>query len=168
MVAALWHAPRADAGTPTEPAPLTSMNQELCRGDLERWEDAVGGDAHSGPGIVVIHDEVYPKRARFEVGPSLPGRQKLDRFLNRGLSSSGVGTQPGIRLAFLDAPFRDLDSLQAEIARTAGPAGGSMSVDYLYAIRCALVCAPIVRSTLAVLGASTFVNLWDCRSARRP
>jgi hypothetical protein len=89
-------------------ATLDSLNEELFRGDLVRWEKAADWPAESGS----RRNARSGDPSRIEVDPACPGREVLERVFNR---SAGLRAHqdrpPAARVFYLDAPIRQLDSL---------------------------------------------------------
>jgi hypothetical protein len=150
---------------------LNSLNHEIFRGDLTPWREFAARSGRplppSAPGGWNV--------ARFEVDPGIPGRQLIERFLNRGWKSQVArDTAARVRLLYLDLPVeRALDS--------PGSSGRADSRDLpgltptwpartapLFAIRCPVVAAPQLLPYLAALGPDSLVGVLDCRERRRP
>jgi hypothetical protein len=88
---------------------VSSLNQQLFRGDLAAWPPAAAGTAPISP-----HSRAGRERdaGRYSVDPSLPGRRVLERFLNRGQTPPEPGSDASvIRILYLDAPIGSSDSL---------------------------------------------------------
>lgn len=122
---------------------LDSFNQELFRGDLQSYP----GPPPAGSGTP--QGAQNPERIRWEVDPSCPGRETLERFLNRDRRAPGrPDAERLVRLVYLDGPtapvgslgyavtdylrgrsfshplIRQADTLRARLGRPAGPGEG--------------------------------------------
>jgi hypothetical protein len=115
---------------------LTRLNQELFHGDLTLWP----------------YGEIPPPStvsARFEVSASIPGRDSIERFLNRALgSSTGPGSSRIVRLSFLDPPPESISSRP------------SFTVGFI--VYCPVISAPRLLPYLDAIGPDSLVNLFDC------
>jgi hypothetical protein len=145
VVAATWKAADAardssDSLSFASDSLLASLNREIFAGDLEPLRE--GGQS------------ILPSRSgslRFEVDPSLPGRQLLERFLNRGRKPhSARDSAAVVQVRILDLP----------IASTWAPGTAP-----LFAIRCPLVSATQLQPYLAALGPDLLVGMIECRPA---
>lgn len=156
-VAALWSpAPGADstAAGGHDDSLLTSLNRELFRGDLgERWH---GTEPAYGP----PSGASTPRRVRYEVDPTVPGRPVLERFLDRAQGSRPVTDgRPVVRLVYVDSPIAAAAVLDYRVLR----------VDPVFAFDCPVLFEPRLGSYLRDLGVSRLVALFDCvPQGRRP
>lgn len=122
---------------------LDSFNQELFRGDLQSYP----GPPPTGPGTP--HGAETAEPIRWEVDPSCPGRETLERFLNRDLRAPGSTDSERLRrLVYLDGPIV--------------PAGSG--VEPLFTIRCPVLFDPSVRRVVNAMGASTIVAMHGCQA----
>lgn len=132
------------AGTPAlspDLAPLAALNEELFRGDLAPWRNAGASPAPSAR-------QPAPAGLRFVVDPSCPGRQTIERFLDRARPAAEAWRDSAtVRLSYLDSPAHAPDSL---------------GVTPLFGVRCAVAFAPGLRAYVAALGADAIVDMLDC------
>jgi len=151
---------------------LASLNREIFRGDLAPWREFAARSGRPLPPSTPAEWNV----ARFEVDPAVPGRQLLERFLNRGRKSQAArDTAAVVRLLYLDLPVeRTLDSpgsfapgTSADSRDLPGPAPiWPARTAPLFAIRCPVVAASQLLPYLAALGPDFLVGMLDCRERR--
>jgi len=172
VLAALTTSDRDPGSTsiPRDSSAVASLNEEVFRGDLQPWSPPFGR-AQFPETVWTVRSHVA---RRFEVDRSCPGWQGLERSLNRGRSGAPDEWSTS-RLTYLDAPIDSPDSLSSASAeyvrRSALPSaireGAEGRVKFLFAIRCPVVCPRKLRAYVGALGADAFVDVPDCRPARR-
>lgn len=130
------------SGTLARPR-LDSFNLEVFRGDLQ----SLPGPPPAGPGTP--HGAQVPEPIRWEVDTSCPGRETLERFLNRDPRSPGGADSEHLwRLVYIDAPIAPLGS----------------GVEPLFTVRCPVLFDPSVRRVVSAMGASTIVAMHGCQA----
>jgi hypothetical protein len=152
-------------------AALASINAELFGGDLLPWGEleaaggvtggSTNGASAPAPGLAPSGSAAAPSARHYSVDLTLPGHTPIEHFLNGGASLFVRGKTAPMRVAYLDVPIAERDSLAA------GWRG--QGITPLFALRCPVVAAPAVQAYLRILGADPFANLFPCASeARRP
>jgi hypothetical protein len=130
---------------------LVALNDGLFRGDLARFEEPPGVDAHVATGAP------RSESTRFEVDHACPGWDVMERYLNRETSPGAPGYGGlRIRVTYLGAPSDAWSSLR-----------DSLHVVPLFAVRCPVVSAPELRPYIRSIGADALVNMLVCRPVHR-
>jgi hypothetical protein len=121
---------------------LERLNRELFRDDLAPlW---IQGSVLAAPG-------------RFEVDVSLPGREIMERFLNRALEAGApVDTTRVVQLYYKEIwPFE--------------PILGCPPDEYWLVVRCPVISGPKLRPYLRAIDTEALANLFQCiPAARKP
>jgi hypothetical protein len=171
-VAALWMGPPSDSAN-AEGLPggslLTSLNQELFRGDLDELWHGRESASDTPPRITAPHG------VRFEVDPACPGWPVLERFLAR---AQGPPPAPDdravVRLVYLDSPLGPPDSIATAAAQygrsgPSPPQPRTQRAELVFAFDCPVLFDSRLRPYVRALGAKALVELFDCvPTGRRP
>jgi hypothetical protein len=130
--------------------PLAALNPQLMSGDLVPWSRLDSPATAPAP--------ASPSEPRggapVTVDDALPGRDVIQRFLDRQYPAAYRDRTRAVHLTCLDLPLAARDSLRAEWR--------SRGIVPLYALGCPVVAAPERRAYVERLGADAFAELPAC------
>lgn len=133
---------------------LSLLNQELFREDLTSWIENERREADAAPAPVEVPAPPKGVSARFEVDASIPGREQIERFLNRAMGSTAAsGAGRVVRLRIVGAPRETF--------------GWSATLNYVFGIRCPVISTPKLRAYVEALGTEALVNIFGCAPPRQ-